>query len=67
MKTIADEPETNEQAVRASEDLMRHVARLKLRLQACLRQERGAQVYEATLVRCLDDVRKIVQAASAWR
>jgi hypothetical protein len=47
-----------------NEQLILCIARLKLRLQACLRVDRDNESYKATLARCLDDVGDIVRAAS---
>ncbi|WP_394826335.1 hypothetical protein [Pendulispora albinea] len=47
------------------EALLHALARLKLRLEVCLRKERSLLAYRAALVRCLDDVDDIVHAATA--
>jgi len=49
-------------SVRAAEELVRTIARLKLRLEVCLRRERGAGEYRNTIVECLADVDDIARA-----
>jgi hypothetical protein len=48
----------------ASEELIRRIARLKLRVQVCIRHDRDTDSYKAALSACLDDVNDIVRAAA---
>jgi len=47
------------------EALLLGVARLKLRVEVCLRRDRTSDEYREVLASCLDDVDDIVRAASA--
>jgi hypothetical protein len=52
-------------STRTGEELLRALARLKLRLEVCLREERDATAYRRTLVASLADIDAIVRASSA--
>ncbi len=66
MTEIADAPDdgATENAIRR-EALLLGVARLKLRVEVCLRRDRTSDEYRDALASCLDDVDEIVRAVSA--
>jgi hypothetical protein len=51
-------------STRVNEELLRSLARLKLRLEVCLRRDRDAIEYRRTLLACLADVDTIVRAST---
>ena len=59
---VVDLEEEASPSVRASEQLLRVVARLKLRLEVCLRRERVAGEYRDVLAQCLADVEDVACA-----
>jgi hypothetical protein len=53
-----------EEAERSREEMLRTLARLKLRLEVCLRRERDAHEYREALASSLADVEAIAHAAA---